>query len=265
MSDIDIVIRQEDRDGVKAALTKAGFDCVRQNGPVYNYVRKGVMTEVHTKLISDYDVGEFCVPFEHAADGRLDDSYHLAYLIAHAAHHFRFYGAGIKLVLDMAVLQQKGEVDIDSVMAYLADAGLESFGRVILTVCYRWFGIGRDYGADTAQTEEYLCRNGAFGRENEHTGAVLARRELEKGGSTSPLLMKLKLAFPPYSKLKNIDYIRFIDGRPWLVPYAWAYRFAYNYKNKKDFMKRAVNQLGDENTAAQAEKELEFFKEIGLV
>lgn len=77
-------------------------------------------------------------------------------------------------------------------------------------------------------------------------------------------MTRLRLLFPPYRKLREIDYIKFIDGRPWLILYAWVYRIIYNLKNRKEFTLKAVNSLDDENTQALAQKELELFKEIGL-
>ena len=62
----------------------------------------------------------------------------------------------------------------------------------------------------------------------------------------------------------DIDYIKFINGRPWLILYAWVYRIIYNFKHKKEFMLNAVNSLDDEKTYILAQKELEMFKEIGL-
>lgn len=39
MGDIDILIKECDRNKVKKLLTSNGFDCIKQNGPVYNYVK----------------------------------------------------------------------------------------------------------------------------------------------------------------------------------------------------------------------------------
>ena len=38
-----------------------------------------------------------------------------------------------------------------------------------------------------------------------------------------------------------------------------------NLKNRKDFMKTAVRELGSEEARAQAADEYDYFKEIGLV
>ena len=99
----------------------------------------------------------------------------------------------------------------------------------------------------------------------ENKGSVVSRREIESGAKNSSFMIKLKLAFPPYSKLKNINYIPFIDGRPWLTPYAWCYRFFYNLRYKRKFLKNTLRQIEDKETRTLAQKELAYFEEIGLL
>ncbi len=270
MGDIDILINKNDRDKVKKLLTGSGFECTAQNGPVFDYRKDSLIVEVHTRILNEKGMESFPAPFNDYAEfdgccGTLDDSYHFAYLIAHTAHHFKFYGAGIKLILDLAVMQQKCRIDYNKVMNILSSINLETFAKVILSVCHKWFGIGANYKKSTQKTEEFLCSYGAFGITGRNKGAVITRKELEKGKAVSPIRVRLALAFPPYSKMKEIPYIRFIDGRPWLTPYAWCYRFFYNIKNRKEFMTSTVNSIGDEKTVSQAKEELEYFKEIGLL
>lgn len=268
MGDTDIIISPDDRSTVKKLLTQNGFTCTAENGPVYCYEKYGALLEVHTVLINDYPTESFSKPFEFAhfngCCGEFDDDFHFAYLIAHTAHHFKFYGAGIKLVADLAVMLASKSIDINKVFEYLAEARLDDFARVLLSVCFEWFGKGQSYTTNTLKTKEFLLKNGVFGNANENKGVTVARRELENGKSYSPFMMKLRLAFPSYNRLKSIDYIKFIDGRPWLTPYAWVYRFVYNIKNKKEFMTNAISSLDDENTKTQAYEQLEFFREIGL-
>ncbi len=269
MGDIDLLIDRKDRDKVRSSLKKAGFTCTEQNGPVYNYKKGNVLLEVHTRIISEFGDSAFNNPFENAVfdgyTGTLNSDYHLAYLIAHTAHHFRFYGAGIRHVLDLAVIQKKQEIDINRVLSILKDIKLDKFAGVILSVCSEWFGIGTKFVDDTSRTQQYLCSCGAFGSLQENIGAIAARKELEADRNISPFRLKLRLAFPPYKKLKNINYIRFIDGRPWLTPYAWCYRILYNLKNRKKFMTKALNEIDNKNTQELARQELAYFEEIGLL
>ena len=159
---------------------------------------------------------------------------------------------------------KNSNIDLVRVFEYLKPVGLETFGKTMLNVCNNFFWYGVNYNIDTKEVEEYLCNCGAFGNDNENNGIAIARKELEKGRKASSFMTKLRLLFPPYKKLKDIDYIKFINGRPWLILYAWVYRIIYNFKHKKEFMLNAVNSLDDEKTYILAQKELEMFKEIGL-
>lgn len=268
MGDIDLLIDKENRDKVKKHLKEAGFICTEQNGPVYNYRRGNVLLEVHTQIISEFGNSAFSDAFDYAEfdgyKGILDDNYHMAYLISHIAHHFKFYGAGIRHVLDLAVFQQKKDIDIDKVIEILKPIGLDTFAGVILSVCSEWFDIGQKFVDDTKKTQQYLCKCGVFGAMNENKGAIVTRKELEKSGKSNSFIVKLKLAFPSYERLKNIDYIRFINGRPWLTPYAWIYRFFYNLKHRKSFMTKTIKEIDDKQTQALAKQELDYFEEIGL-
>ena len=269
MGDIDILIDRENRDKAKAALIGAGFQCTEQNGPVYNYRKNGVLLEVHTRIISEFGDNAFADAFDNAVfdgmTGVLNDNYHTAYLIAHTAHHFKFYGAGIRHILDLAVIQKNKNIDINEVLNILEPPGLATFAGVIFSVCCEWFGVGTKFIEDTQQTQQYLCKCGAFGSMQENKGAIVTRKEMETGGRVSAFRVKLRLAFPAYEKLKNINYIRFIDGRPWLTPYAWVYRFFYNLKNRKSFMTKTISEIDDKKTQELAEQELAYFEEIGLL
>lgn len=274
MGDIDVLIDEANRDTVKHLVTANGYTLLNANGPVYDYSLDGVKIEMHTKIISG-KVGSsnaeqgFADAMEHAIydnnSGKLESSYHFAYLLVHLAHHFWFYGAGIKLMLDLAVFLKTQAVDEAYVLQKMRDIGLEHFAKVILTLCRKWFGFGTDYGCDTVKTEQFLINFGAFGNANRNNSAVIARKQLEEGKSTASLPSRLRLLFPSYQTLKNIPYIHFISGRPYLLPYAWVYRLIYNLKNRREFVKDATKALGSDETNSDARKELAYFEEIGLV
>ncbi len=268
MGDIDILIKEADRDKARAVLEQAGFDCYAPNGTVREFKRNNMILEVHTKIISEFGDNAFDDAFNHAVfdgfKGELNDDYHFAYLIAHIAHHFKFYGAGLKLILDLAVVMKKRSINLDNVLSMLDKINLSTFAKEILTVCFNWFGVGKYFGNNTAQTERYLMKCGAFGDLQENKAAIIVRKDMEENKEVSSFRTKLRLAFPPYSKLKNIPYIKFIENRPWLTPYAWIYRFFYNIKHKKQFLKETVENI-DKNSAAVAEAELKYFEEIGLI
>lgn len=274
MSDIDILIEQDNRDRVKSLLLSNGFEIKNSNGPVYDYCKDGVLVEMHTKIVSG-KVGSsnaekcFLDAIDHTefkgSRGTLDSSYHLAYLITHIAHHFWFYGAGIKMILDLAVFQSAFQIDYNKVFDKMDEIGLGDFSKVILSVCKKWFGVGQVFEDDTDKTEEFITSFGAFGNANRNKAAVIERKELEEGKKNSAVLTRLRLLFPSYSKLKNIPYISFIEGRPWLVPLAWIYRIFYNLRYRKNILLEAASAIGSDEANTEAKKELSYFEEIGLL
>lgn len=268
MGDIDFLIKKEDIACASKALKNAGFVCTADNGAVHDYRKNDVLLEMHNIMLEDYGEKAFADAFENAefngAKGVLYPSYHLAYLIAHTAHHFKYYGAGIKLILDLAVLQNNFEIDYDEMFSLLDKINLRKFAEIILSVCNKWFDSGRSYTQSTEAVEAYITNAGAFGSLLDNKSVVLTRRDLEEGKNASALLTSLRLAFPSYEKLRRLKYISFIDGRPWLTPVAWGYRFIYTAKNRRSFTKKAVSSLGEKQTIIEAEKQLSFFEEIGL-
>lgn len=274
MGDIDILIDESNRNNAKQILIDNGYKLINSNGPVYDYEKNGVLVEMHTKIISD-KIGSIPADkfFENAMDnaeyhnfcGKLTADYHLAYLITHIAHHFWFYGAGIKLILDIAVFLKKHNIDTDAVIDNLKGIGLDEFAKVIFSLCFDWFKTGKKYIEDTTKTAEFVVNFGAFGNAKRNKAVVVQRKELEEGKKPSPVFTRLRLIFPPYSKIKNIPYIKFINGKPWLLPLAWIYRLFYNLKNRKKLVAQANHKLGSKEINLKAQSELEYFKEIGLV
>lgn len=273
MGDIDVLIGESDRDRVKALLIANGFELINSNGPVYDYKKDGALIEVHTKIVSG-KVGSvnaeeyFSNAMQYAKFdeycGDLEDEYHFCYLLTHIAHHFWFYGAGVKMILDLAVFQRSKSLDYSKVFGYLDELGLEDFSKVLLTLCYKWFGVGEDYNSDVSQTEEFLLSFGAFGNAGRNKAAVVRRKALEQG-KKSGLSAKLSLLFPSYKKIKDIPYMRFIQGRPYLLVLGWIYRIYYNLRYRKTFVVQSTSTLSDDETLIQAENELQYFKEIGLL
>lgn len=273
MGDIDILIEKENRKKVLELMKGAGFDAKNTNGPVYDYEKGGVLVEMHSRLVNG-KVGSksaqdyFCDAFDHVEFdgflGHFEPTYYTAYLITHIAHHFWFYGAGVKMIFDLAIVMRHFNVNADDVQKLLDEIELGDFSKNIFTVCNKWFGAGKAYGCDTKKTERFLLDNGAFGNVNRDP-AVIARRKALEEGDESAFMAKLHLAFPPYGKMKELPYIKFMEGRPYLLPIGWIYRIIYNLKNRTEYTKSATESLSDRKTLKCAQDEIKYFEEIGLI
>lgn len=121
MGDIDILIDEDDVLAAKNAMTNAGFTVKNESGPVWDYEQYNVKIEMHSNLLNDsVDKQEVINHFSNAknnatfcgCEGEFNNTFQFEYLIAHIAHHFRDYGAGIKLILDLAVMLKYANVDL---------------------------------------------------------------------------------------------------------------------------------------------------------
>lgn len=277
MGDIDLLIDINDRNRVKSLMAKNGYICADKSDNVYTYKKANAEIEVHTEIITEFGRECFSNAFDNAhfegMKGELEDNYHFAYLIAHTANHLKYTGAGVRFILDLAIMQREKNINMDKVFSILESINLVTFAKVILSICYEWFGVGQAYTTNTDRVKEYLLEDGVFGSLKDDIRATLSRlvqlKTLDEGKvnekNSSSIKLKLKLAFPSYETMRKSSYINFIDGRPYLLPVAWVYRIGYNLKNSPKHMKQTIKNIDDEKTIALVKEEQEFFEEIGLL
>lgn len=268
MGDVDILIKENDRKRIKNVLGKIGFEPDEEELFVDSYKKGAVVLEVHTRLADNFENAFDNADF-NGFEGRLNNEYHLAYLIAHIAKHLKHHGAGIRLLMDIAYMLKENDIDYDRLFNELERIGLLTFGKVLISVCSEWFGCGAVFTSDTERIKDYFISYGVFGANKDYeelsTSRLIQIGAFDNGKKSSAVGLKLRLAFPAYRVLEQIPYLHFIRGRRWLTPFAWIYRILYNLKNNPHRMKNMVKGIKGEATAAYAEDELEFFEEIGLI
>lgn len=278
MGDIDVLIDSKNRETVKKILESNGYTCKNSNGPVWDYEKNGVLFEIHTNLLNGKagatdEINKYFANTINDAEysgyeGALPCQLHFEYLIAHTASHFSSYGAGIKHILDLAVMFKSYNLDCPSVIANLEKVGLGRFAKELITVCKKWYGFGTDFGYETTKTEDLIANNGVFGNSDKEMSTVLIERNnMENGHFGKSLSQRFHLLFPPYKKMRTLSYIKFIDNRPYLTPVAWIYRLFYNlkHKNMRKKMMTKVKEIGDSSVRDKALQEYDYFKEIGLI
>lgn len=141
MGDIDLLIEKGRQKQVKVLLCANGFENTVCGSGEWVYTKGGVITEIHTSLINgkigNSTADEF---FENAiqkaefngCEGRLLPQYHFEYILAHLAHHFGNCGAGIKMVLDLAVMLKAGGISIEAAEADFEKWGLANLQKSFL-------------------------------------------------------------------------------------------------------------------------------------
>ena len=262
MGDMDCVVRAEDREKVDRILREdLGFQRFIDNHAVWTYGKGSVYFEVHSHMFYESLTGDvdyrsyFDKVWEHRRRQTVfgvssrelyvpEESFHFLYLMTHTAKHVTNKGSGFRPYLDMVRMTRRwaDRLDWAWITGELEKLELLSFTRTCFALCERWFGVKMPLESAKLDDAFYLIatekcfRDGLFGLENEENTAAHTAKELKRSHLprwlASLRLMGEKL-FPSYSDMQLIPWYSFVDGRPWLMPAAWIYRWGYCIVHKR--------------------------------
>ena len=262
MGDIDCVIREEDREAVDIILRKdMGLHRFIDNHAVWTYWKDTIFLEVHTHMFYenltneiDYQgyfdkVCDHCHPAPvHGISSDVvlvpEDEFHFCYLMTHTAKHLINKGSGFRPYLDMVFFVKHCEAHMnwDTVERELRKLQLLEFTRICFGLCERWFDVKMPLKPATL-SESFFAKatnktfdDGVFGlqnRENEIGNSTKEMKRLRLPRFITAILLTWRKLFPAYEDMQLIRWYSFVDGRPWLLPYAWLYRWFYCMKRKR--------------------------------
>lgn len=252
MGDMDLAIATENRQRVHEFMLNRDFKWFCDNHAVWTYGRDVAVYEIHDHIMYETlaNAVDYTAYFDRlwdyaeSVDGtrfEMKLEYHFLYLVAHAAKHIINKGIGFRAFLDFAVLAKNAQLDWNWIEQELKKLQLFEFARTCFALCERWFALTMPYTGKVldedfaAQVTEKVFVDGNFGLENEENdvgvAAKTAKRSSEPYISTA-IKITIRKLFPPYRDMKLIPWYSFVDGRPWLLPAAWIYRFFFCMKNK---------------------------------
>lgn len=146
-----------------------------------------------------------------------EDQY--VYTILHILKHFHFAGTGIRSVLDVWALRQRGNLDENSLSHRWQAFGIDTFVRALEQLSDCWFGSGQ---ADDLleQMGDYIVSSGAYGSEENkvHAGMLQAH----SGRRLGKVQYALRRFFLPYRAMCHEYPI--LRRVPVLLPFLWLYR-----------------------------------------
>lgn len=272
--DIDILINKQDRQKAHEIFIKNGYSIKDNWEPTYSYDKGLLRCEVHTELMdSDIGKGEQVIScFSNAldtAERELGERFspqkelHLIYLFCHLAKHLYGGGAGIRMYLDIALFLKANftTLDFDKINSDFKELKLDHFFKTITLTCSEWFQIDLPFEITDVTSEsiealkEYTFGADLFGKTRDKSIISLRNNETNSKGS----VLKDTL-FPSSEKIE--ERYKFIKGRKYLLPLAWAVRSFVNIKEipqKLSFVKKVSN--ADMDSVNEYDK---FISEIGL-
>ena len=271
MTDSDILVHYADKERAHALLLSMGFSFDNDWG----YWKEGLHFELHDRLLYDEAVNpermkawtervwEYAEP-EEGVRYALSNEFHLVFLLLHLRKHFMNSGVGFRQFMDVAVLSRQ-PIDWERVSAFLSELGLETFAGTCFGLCKLWFHGETPFDAALPEAfvnkaAEQIFAGGVFGFFDKENRGNQVKYQLETQSGFSIFIRKV---FAPYSALRGSKKYSFLDGKPYLLPLAWVYRFFLAIKEKRvsSTAKRVLLPL----TVTRDEERIETLRQWGLM
>ena len=264
MGDIDIVVHAEDRNKIDAFLLSEGYTKMVNNHAVWNYNKNYIEFEIHEHMFYEYLAnkvdykGYFDQSWKHVrlANGEKntylpDDNFHFIFLITHLAKHITNNGMGFRAFLDLVFMTQKvgKNMDWNWIQKELEKLQLLQFTKICFTFCHRWFHVQMPLEYVMLDENFYeevtvkMFHDGIFGLENQQNDGAHAAKEIKRSRNQywfGAIKYTIRQLFPSYRDMQLAPWYSFLDGRPWLLPVAWVYRWFYTATHKFEHSKNLL-------------------------
>lgn len=265
MGDADILIRQDQYDGITPILERTGYEFVKSSKNEYAWQKQDFYLELHRYLLSpdhsDYFevIGDGWQFAEKSSDSsfkyRMSDEDLLVHLVVHFAKHYRSSGIGIRHVTDIWLfLKTHPQLDTDRVKMQLTKLKLDLFYENLIKTATAWFGDGLFDEVTELMTEKVL-QSGSFGTPDSYSTSQ-ALKDSKRGEGKSRSKRFWSAVFLPYANMCLLFPV--LKKCPVLLPFLWVWRIISTAFNKKGRLTRHYNSiklLSSENIK-QYEKEL---------
>lgn len=203
-SDIDFLIRLDDRLRSDALMMQEGFERKTDWEPVFSYLKGIEYYEIHTDVmeVDVSDKADYKEYFSHTWERAklvedhtwvLSPEDHLLYLLAHIAKHISSSGAGIRMYLDIAVfLQHFGDtLDWDYLQKELEKLVFADFVNMVLTVVQVYFEVESPILLKKIDNQvlddfmEFTMAGGTFGHAGRDSGLIYLKKQDRNDESVS--------------------------------------------------------------------------------
>ena len=205
--DIDVLVKEEDLDrAVEVLTTEYGYTYDNKDShDVSLYAENGMHLELHYDLIEAEfakNASEVLADVWDTARQRkgykflceMPDEMFYFYHVSHMVKHFTVGGCGIRVFMDLWILDRIEGHSVDSRNSLLERGGLLKFvtsARELTHLCFE----GGGYTALAQTLEDFVLRGGTYGtREN-----FVSVQQVKKGGKIKYTLARI---FLPYDTIK---------------------------------------------------------------
>lgn len=281
--DIDFVIRKEDRAKCDDLMKSLGYEPRDDWEPVYSYAKGTEYYEIHTDVM-EIDVSDkadymsyYSHIWEHVQPSTVVEKphvleftpeFHFLYLLTHIAKHISGSGAGIRMYLDIAFFIKHfgGSIDWQWIREELKELRFEEFANMTLSVVEQWFGVDSPLELKPISEQiksdfmDFTLAGGVYGYIGRDKGTVFLKQQGRNEEEVSKIKTLLYHMFPPAKVMENR--YSYLQKHQWLLPVAWAHRFAGSRKEWGRFADHTKDILRADSEEVLKLKRI--YKEIGL-
>ena len=260
--DVDVLYDETDHAKVSEILEGMGFESEGKSINHEGWMKDSVTVEMHHNILSDR--GTFAEYYkdvwsrlttENGTRYQFNDEDFYVYFLAHSAKHFSFGGFGIRTVLDVYFYRLKKTLNQEYLDVELEKAHLKSFAQAIERLASVWFG-DQPMDEDMKMLGDYVFDSGAYG--------ISMHSAVMKGVSSEGSVKQTKVAyffktlFPGYKWMKASFPV--LKKAPFLLPFAWVYRWFYVLFTDKSKYSRALKRCNaiDDQKVNKAKRILEI-------
>lgn len=247
MSDLDILVDPENAGKVGLILTDMGYTA-KETGEGDDVYIKGsrICVEIHKSLFESYFKGfseMFADPWENAVsnDGfvyRMESGYFFAYMLAHAAKHYKMGGTGIRSFMDIHIFLKK-HGNVPDIPWESFDPHTRRLCRDFIKLSEIWFGDQPDDGS-LDDMKAYIISGGTYGD--------LSRGEQAQVESRGRARYLLEQLFPSMERM--IYTFPVLKKAPILLPFCWIARpFVKLVKSPRKVRAKIKALFGSKNSA----------------
>ncbi len=252
MSDIDIIVKEEDMLRAKSIIEDNGYKLYKQESHHDIYIKAPNMCiELHRSLYDqnvDSNQYNYFGSFERSRlkeDSKYsyeftnEDFY--VYMIAHMAKHFYQMGCGVRNLIDIYVFLNayNHELNFEYIEKQLKVNGILNFEHHMKKATYYWLG-GESGNKLYDDLIEFMLDSGIYGKDENGIWNKYSKEESENSELTKRSL-KIWYYFPPMYYMKK--YFSWLEQYPVLLPIAWLIRavmgiLGHRGSRKRDMIER---------------------------
>lgn len=239
MSDIDILVREEQYINISPILTSLGYKFKAETSHDYEWKNDLLNIELHKFLIppQNKDYYKFFETVWNRALKAKDNEYilndedQMIYLFLHFTKHFRSAGIGIRHIIDLWIFRSfHKSLNEKTVIEVLKGLGVDEFYRNIMETLETWFD-NKKPNEVTSYITNYIFESGSFGK---HKNSIVFNEavSIEASAFNSKIRYIIKTVFPSLAAMKLAYPI--LKTHPILLPVVWVKRLIMGFVYKRE-------------------------------